>query len=54
MEIWFSILSRRLLKRASFVSAEELRTQILTFIDYFNRPLAKPFRWACRGRPLCA
>ena len=54
VEIWFSILSRRLLKRASFVSADELRTQLLAFIDYFNRTLAKPFRWTYRGRPLCA
>lgn len=54
VEIWFSVLSRRLLKRASFVSADELRTQLLAFIDYFNRTLAKPFRWTYRGRPLCA
>ncbi len=54
VEIWFSILVRRLLKRASFVSAEELRTQVLAFIEYFNRTLAKPFRWTYQGRPLRA
>lgn len=54
VEIWFSILVRRLLKRASFVSADDLRTRVLAFIDYFNRALAKPFRWTYRGRPLTA
>ena len=52
VEIWFSILSRRLLKRASFVSTEELRTRLLAFIDYFNKVLAKPFKWTFTGRPL--
>ena len=51
VELWFSILVRRLLKRASFTSTEELRARILTFITYFNR-YAKPFRWTYRGRPL--
>lgn len=54
VEIWFSILSRRLLKRASFVSADELRTRLLAFMDYFNRTLAKPFQWTYSGRPLRA
>jgi DDE superfamily endonuclease len=54
IEIWFSILSRRLLKRASFTSTEDLRTRLLDFIAYFNRILAKPFKWTYRGRPLTA
>lgn len=54
IEIWFSILSRRLLKRGSFASTEELRARILRFIDYFNACLAKPFRWTYTGRPLVA
>lgn len=51
VELWFSILVRRLLKRASFTSAAALKARILAFIDYFNR-YAKPFRWTYRGRPL--
>ncbi|MBU0495118.1 MAG: transposase [Chloroflexi bacterium] len=54
VEIWFSILVRKLLKRASFSSVEELRQRILKFIDYFNRTLAKPFKWTYAGRPLVA
>jgi transposase len=54
VEIWFSILVRRLLKRASFVSVEELRQRLLAFIDYFNKTVAKPFKWTYAGRPLAA
>lgn len=52
IEIWFGILSRRALKRASFASTEELHQRLLAFIDYFNRTMAKPFRWTYKGRPL--
>lgn len=52
IELWFSILMRRLLKRASFSSLDELRQRILAFIDYFNQVLAKPFKWTYKGRPL--
>jgi hypothetical protein len=34
------VLVRRLLKRSSFTSTEDLQHQILDFIDYFNRTLA--------------
>jgi transposase len=54
IEIWFSILVRRLLKRGSFASTDQLRARLLRFIDYFNRCLAKPFRWTYAGRPLAA
>ena len=52
VEIWFSILVRKLLKRASFTSVEDLRQRILDFIDYFNKTMAKPFKWTYTGRPL--
>lgn len=54
VEIWFSILARRLLKRSSFKSLEDLRTRVLEFIEYFNEVLGKPFRWTYTGRPLQA
>jgi transposase len=54
IEIWFSILSRRLLTRSSFASVEDLRCRTLAFIEYFNKVLAKPFRWTYSGRPLQA
>ena len=52
VEIWFSILVRRLLKRARFASVEDLRVRILAFITYFNETMAKPFKWTYKGRPL--
>lgn len=54
VEIWFSILARRLLKRSSFTSVDDLRRRTLDFIQYFNSVLAKPFRWTYTGRPLRA
>ena len=54
VEIWFSILARRLLKRASFLSLDDLRARTMKFIDYFNDVLARPFRWTYTGRPLRA
>jgi hypothetical protein len=45
VEIWFSILVRKLLRRASFTSVEGLQARVLAFIDYFNRTMAKPIRW---------
>ncbi len=45
VEIWFSILVRKLLRRCSFTSVDDLQARILAFIDYFNRTMAKPIRW---------
>lgn len=54
IEMWFSILVRKLLKRESFRSTEHLRERILRFIAYFNRTMAKPFKWTYKGKPLAA
>ena len=54
VEIWFSILVRRVLKRGDFKSVAELRARILAFIAYFNETMAKPFKWTYKGRPLAA
>ncbi len=54
IEIWFSILVRKLLRRSSFSSTAQLKTRILEFIDYFNRTMAKPFQWTYKGKPLSA
>jgi len=54
VELWFSGLARRLLRRASFASKADLRARLLRFIDHFNAVLAKPYRWTYTGRPLVA
>jgi transposase len=51
VEIWFGILARKLLRRWSFASTEELRAKVLEFIDYFNRTMAKPIRWLYSVEP---
>jgi hypothetical protein len=51
VEIWFSILVRRVIKRGTFSSVDDLRQRILDFIAYFNQT-AKPFAWTYTGRPL--
>ena len=54
IEIWFSILVRKLLKRGNFVSTEALKARIEAFILYFNRTMARAFKWTYKGRPLQA
>jgi transposase len=54
VEIWFSILARRVIRRGSFTSKEDLRSKILSFIDYFNQVFAKPFKWTFTGQVLKA
>jgi hypothetical protein len=54
VEIWFSVLSRRLLQRGNFRSTTDLRKQVLAFIEYQNRVHAKPYRWTYTGRLLAA
>jgi transposase len=54
IEIWFSILARKLLRRGNFKSTAELKSRIETFIAYFNDTMAKPFRWTFAGKPLVA
>lgn len=49
VEIWLSILVRKLLKRGTFTSLDDLRNQILAFITYYNRTMAKPIKWTYTG-----
>ncbi len=54
VEIWFSILVRKVLKRGNFTSVANLQAKVLAFIDYFNQTMAKPFKWTYQGKPLAA
>lgn len=54
IEIWFGILMRKVIKRGSFLSKEDLKNKILAFIDYFNETMAKPFKWTYQGKVLNA
>jgi transposase len=51
VELFLSILSRRLLRHGEFSSVDDMTEKILAFIDHYNTT-AKPFRWTYDGRPL--
>jgi len=50
IEIWFSGLSRRVLRRGSFRSVEELQVKILEYITFYNTT-ARPMNWKYDGTP---
>jgi hypothetical protein len=52
IEIWLGILVRKLLKRGSFTSVEDLQARVFAFIDYYNQTMAKPFKWTYQGKAL--
>jgi transposase len=52
IEIWFSILMRKVIRRGNFMSKDDLKRKIEEFIRYFNDTLAKPFRWTYQAKPL--
>jgi transposase len=54
VEIWLSILVRKVLKRGSFTSTEQLRAKVLAFVEYYNHTMAKPFKWTYKGKALAA
>ena len=50
IENWFSGLSRRVLKRGSFESVNELQAKIVNYIEFYNKT-AKPMNWKCQSLP---
>jgi transposase len=53
VEIFFSILARRLLKHGAFGSEQDLAQQTLAFVETYNQT-ATPFRWTYTGKLLTA
>ena len=54
VEIWLSILVRKVIKRGNFSSVKDLKRKVLAFIEYYNRTMAKPFKWTYQGKALTA
>ena len=54
VEIWLSILVRKVIKRGNFTSIQELKRKVLAFIEYYNRTMAKPFKWTYQRKALAA
>lgn len=53
IEIWFGTLRSKLTRRGSFPSTTDLEERILSFIDYYNATMARPYNWTYTGRLLC-
>ena len=53
IEIWFGILSRKVVRRGVFKSRSELVSKLLSYIDAYNID-ARPFEWTYTGNPLSA
>lgn len=52
VELWFGIMTRRVLRYGSFRDPDELVDAVEAFIDSWNDAEAHPFRWTYRGTPL--
>ena len=52
IELWFSILVRRILRYGDFPSLADLVAAIEAFIEQWNAAEAHPFRWTYEGLPL--
>jgi HNH endonuclease len=52
VELWFSVLSRRFLKRGDFSSPAEFEERLLRYLERYNAAYAHPYRWTYTGQPL--
>jgi transposase len=52
VELWFSVLRRRLLRRDDFASVEDFLRRLGEWLAYYNREKAHPYRWTYAGTPL--
>jgi hypothetical protein len=52
VELWFSVLARRFLKRGDFDSAHDFETRLADYLEIYNTHQAHPYRWTYTGQPL--
>jgi hypothetical protein len=52
VELWFSVLARRFLKRGDFGSAHDFETSLCDYLEVYNTHQAQPYRWTYTGQPL--
>jgi len=52
VELWFSVLARRFLKRGDFCSVADFATRLYDYLDVYNTHHAHPYRWTYTGQPL--
>ncbi|HEX2095440.1 MAG TPA: IS630 family transposase, partial [Longimicrobiaceae bacterium] len=54
VELFFSVLARRVIRRGDFHSLDDLSHKILVFLDHWNAHERKPFRWSYTSAQLLA
>jgi putative transposase len=52
VEVWLSILVRKLLRGANVSAADNLRNKVPDCFAECNRTMAEPFTWTFLGKPL--
>ena len=52
VELFFSVLARRLLRRGDFASAAEFEQRLTRWLEDYNTRHAHPYRWTYTGEPL--
>ncbi len=52
VELWFSVLARRFLKRGDFCSAQDFEARLCDYLEVYNTHQAHPYRWTYTGQPL--
>jgi len=52
VELWFSVLARRFLKRGDFDSVQDFETRLSDYLEVYNTHQAHPYRWTYTGQPL--
>jgi DDE superfamily endonuclease len=52
VELWFSVLARRFLKRGDFRAAQDFETRLDDSLEVYNTHHAHPYRWTYTGQPL--
>ena len=52
VEIWFNLLTRDVIKGGIWKSSEQLASQLMEYVDTYNKTRAKPFEWTYTGNPL--
>jgi hypothetical protein len=51
VELWFSVLARRFLKRGDFGAAQDFATRLADYLEVYNTHHAHPYRWTYTGQP---
>jgi hypothetical protein len=52
VELWFSVLSRRFLRRGDFADMTDFEQRLRVFLEDYNAGPAHPYRWTYTGEPL--